>query len=176
MAKVIKLKDRQGSVVLPLTRSQLVQVSKITGLDLLNGKTFDSASVQDALEALMSYATTIKQSSDTATTDITTIKSALEGVLDTQKAVVKKIDEEVNAYLSKAKEYTDTQDSAYLKLAKDYTDSKITDAINGVDVKVNATTGSVITGFEIEDGKLKTDSVKEVALTSSNVSRTQQQM
>ena len=172
MAKVIKLKDRQGNVVLPLTRSQLVQVSAITGLDLLNGKTFDSASVQDALEALMSYATTIKQSSDTATTDITKIKSALEGVLDTQRAVVNKIDEEVNAYLNKAKEYTDTQDSAYLKLAKDYTDSKITDAINGVDVKVNATQGSVITGFEIEDGKLKTDSVKEIALTSSNVSRT----
>ena len=92
MAKVIKLKDRQGSVVLPLTRSQLVQVSAITGLNLLNGKTFDKASIQDALEALMTYATTIKQSSDTATTDITTIKSALEGVLDTQRAVVKKID------------------------------------------------------------------------------------
>ena len=91
MAKVIKLKDRQGNVVLPLTRSQLVQVSKITGLDLLNGKTFESASVQNALEALMAYATTIKQSSDTATTDITTIKSALEGVLDTQRAVVNKI-------------------------------------------------------------------------------------
>ena len=51
MAKVIKLKDRQGSVVLPLTRSQLVQVSQITGLNLLNNKTFTSASVQDALEA-----------------------------------------------------------------------------------------------------------------------------
>lgn len=172
MAKVIKLKDRQGSVVLPLTRSQLVQVAEITGLDLLNGKTFDSASIQDALEALMAYATTIKQSGDTATTDITKIKSALEGVLDTQRAVVNKIDEEVNAYLNKAKEYTDTQDSAYLKLAKNYADSKITDAINSVDVKVNATTGSVITGFEIEDGKLKENSVKEVALTSSNVSRT----
>ena len=162
MAKVIKLKDRQGSVVLPLTRSQLVQVSKITGLDLLNNKTFDSASVQDALEALMSYATTIKESNATALKDITTIKSALEGVLDTQKAVVNKIDTEVNAYLSKAKEYTDTQDSAYLKLAKDYTDSKITDAINGVDVNVNATAGSVITGFEIEDGKLKKCNLKPI--------------
>ena len=121
MAKVIKLKDRQGNIALPLTRSQLVQVSEITGLDLLGGKTFDRASIQDALEALMAYATTIKQSSDTATTDIATIKSALEGVLDTQRAVVNKIDTEVNAYLSKAKEYTDTQDSAYLKLAKDYT-------------------------------------------------------
>lgn len=172
MAKVIKLKDRQGNIALPLTRSQLVQVSKITGLDLLGGKTFTSASVQDALEALMTYATTIKQSNATALEDITTIKSALEGVLDTQRAVVHKIDEEVNAYLSKAKEYTDTKDSAYLKLAYDYTDKKITDAINGVDVKVNATTGSVITGFEIEDGKLKENSVKEIALTSSNVSRT----
>ena len=43
MAKVIKLKDRQGSLVLPLTRSQLVQVSAITGLNLLQEKSWTSA-------------------------------------------------------------------------------------------------------------------------------------
>lgn len=172
MAKVIKLKDRQGSVVLPLTRSQLVQVSSITGLDLLGNKEWTKASVQDALEALMTYATTIKESNATALKDIDTIKSALEGVLDTQKAVVNKINEEVNAYLNKANEYTDIQDTAYLKLAYDYTDAQIATAIEGVDVTVAAGNGNVLTGFEIEDGKLKANSVTTTALTSGNVTRT----
>lgn len=173
MAKVIKLKDRQGSVVLPLTRSQLVQVSKITGLDLLNGKTFDSASVQDALEALMAYATTIKQSSDTATTDIATIKSALEGVLDTQKAVVNKIDTEVNAYLSKAKEYTNNVEAA----AKKYVDEnflqkvKLNDAF--VDVKSDDTNGRYVDlGSIATSDSLKSLTDKVTAIETAYITKT----
>ena len=102
MAKVIKLKDRQGSVVLPLTRSQLVQVSQITGLNLLNNKTFTSASVQDALEALMAYATTIKESNAGALSDIATIKSALTGVLDASRAVANYVDSAKDLSYAKA--------------------------------------------------------------------------
>ena len=151
MAKVIKLKDRQGSVVLPLTRSQLVQVSKITGLDLLNNKTFDSASVQDALEALMSYATTIKQSSDTATTDITTIKNALKDVLDTQRAVANYVDSAKDlAYAKAVSEAATAQVNAYTeaaskaaaaeKAAKDYADGKFLSKVklNGAFVNVES--------------------------------------
>lgn len=148
MAKVIKLKDRQGNVVLPLTRSQLVQVSKITGLDLLNGKTFDSASVQDALEALMSYATTIKQSSDTATTDITTIKNALKDVLDTQRAVANYVDNAKDlAYAKAVSEAATAQANAYIeaaskaaaaeKAAKDYADGKFLSKVKLNDSFVN---------------------------------------
>ena len=151
MAKVIKLKDRQGSVVLPLTRSQLVQVSKITGLDLLDGKTFDSASIQDALEALMSYATTIKQSSDTATTDIATIKNALKDVLDTQRAVANYVDSAKDlAYAKAVSEAATAQANAYTeaaskaaaaeKAAKDYADGKFLSKVklNGAFVNVES--------------------------------------
>lgn len=159
MAKVIKLKDRQGSVVLPLTRSQLVQVSAITGLDLLNSKTFDSASVQDALEALMTYATTIKQSSDTATTDIATIKSALEGVLDTQRAVANYVDSAKDlAYAKAESEAAAAQANAYAeaasksaaaeKAAKDYADGKFLSKVklndSFVDVKSDDTNGRYV--------------------------------
>lgn len=148
MAKVIKLKDRQGSVVLPLTRSQLVQVSEITGLDLLNGKTFDSASVQDALEALMTYATKIKQSSDTATTDITTIKSALEGVLDTQRAVANYVDNKFQSSIdlsyAKAKAEANNAETA----AKKYADDKFLQKVKlnnaFVDVKSDDTNGRYV--------------------------------
>ena len=159
MAKVIKLKDRQGSVVLPLTRSQLVQVSKITGLDLLNNKTFDSASVQDALEALMSYATTIKQSSDTATTDIATIKNALKDVLDTQRAVANYVDSAKDlAYAKAESEAAAAQANAYAeaasksaaaeKAAKDYADGKFLSKVklndSFVDVKIDDTNGRYV--------------------------------
>lgn len=100
MAKVVKLKDRSGSAVLPLTRSQLVQVSQITGFTLTNG--WDKASVQTVLEALYTYIATVNDSNAGALSDITTIKNALEGVLDSQKAVVN---------------YVDAQDTAYLALA-----------------------------------------------------------
>ncbi len=135
MAKVIKLKDRQGNIALPLTRSQLVQVSAITGLDLLGGKTFTSASVQDALEALMSYATTIKESNATALADITVIKDALRDVLDTQRAVANYVDSAKDlAYAKAVSEAAAAQANAYTeaasksaaaeKAAKDYADGK----------------------------------------------------
>lgn len=135
MAKVIKLKDRQGNITLPLTRSQLVQVSAITGLNLLDGKTFTSASVQDALEALMSYATTIKESNATALKDITVIKNALQDVLDNQRAVANYVDSakdlayakaESEAAAAQANAYAEaaSKSSAAEKAAKDYADGK----------------------------------------------------
>ena len=151
MAKVIKLKDRQGNIALPLTRSQLVQVSAITGLDLLNGKTFTSASVQDALEALMSYATTIKESNTTALEDITLIKNALEDVLDTQRAVANYVDNAKDlAYAKAESEAAAAQANAYAeaasksaaaeKAAKDYADSKFLSKVklNGSFVDVDS--------------------------------------
>ena len=148
MAKVIKLKDRQGNIALPLTRSQLVQVSAITGLDLLGGKTFTSASVQDALEALMSYATTIKESNATALKDITVIKDALKDVLDTQRAVANYVDSAKElAYAKAESEAAAAQAYAYIeaasksaaaeKAAKDYADGKFLSKVKLNDAFVN---------------------------------------
>lgn len=148
MAKVIKLKDRQGNIALPLTRSQLVQVSAITGLDLLNGKDFTSASVQDALEALMSYATTIKESNATALADITLIKNALQDVLDTQRAVANYVDNAKDlAYAKAVSEAANAQANAYAeaasksaaaeKAAKDYADGKFLSKVKLNDSFVN---------------------------------------
>ena len=148
MAKVIKLKDRQGNIALPLTRSQLVQVSAITGLDLLNGKTFTSASVQDALEALMSYATTIKESNATALKDIDLIKNALKDVLDTQRAVANYVDSakelayakaESEAAAAQANAYTEaaSKSAAAEKAAKDYADGKFLSKVKLNDSFVN---------------------------------------
>ena len=151
MAKVIKLKDRQGNIALPLTRSQLVQVSEITGLDLLGGKTFTSASVQDALEALMSYATTIKESNATALNDINIIKNALKDVLDTQRAVANYVDNAKDlAYAKAVSEAATAQANAYTeaaskaaaaeKAAKDYADGKFLSKVklNGTFVNVES--------------------------------------
>ena len=148
MAKVIKLKDRQGNIALPLTRSQLVQVSEITGLDLLGGKTFTSASVQDALEALMSYATTIKESNATALKDIDLIKNALKDVLDTQRAVANYVDNAKDlAYAKAESEAAAAQANAYIeaasksaaaeKTAKDYADGKFLSKVKLNDAFVN---------------------------------------
>lgn len=159
MAKVIKLKDRQGNIALPLTRSQLVQVSAITGLDLLNGKTFTSASVQDALEALMSYATTIKESNATALKDIDVIKDALKDVLNTQRAVANYVDNAKDlAYAEAASKAAAAQANAYTeaasksaaaeKAAKDYADGKFLSKVklNGsfVNVESNETNGRYV--------------------------------
>ena len=159
MAKVIKLKDRQGNIALPLTRSQLVQVSAITGLDLLNGKTFTSASVQDALEALMSYATTIKESNATALEDITLIKDALKDVLDNQRAVANYVDSAKDlAYAKAISEAAAAQANAYTeaasksaaaeKAAKDYADGKFLSKVklndSFVDVKSDDTNGRYV--------------------------------
>lgn len=148
MAKVIKLKDRQGNIALPLTRSQLVQVSEITGLDLLGGKTFTSASVQDALEALMSYATTIKESNATALEDIDIIKNALKDVLDTQRAVANYVDNAKDlAYAKAVSEAAAAQANAYTeaaskaaaaeKAAKDYANGKFLSKVKLNDSFVN---------------------------------------
>ena len=159
MAKVIKLKDRQGNIALPLTRSQLVQVSAITGLDLLGGKTFTSASVQDALEALMSYATTIKESNATALKDIDLIKNALKDVLDTQRAVANYVDNAKDlAYAKAESEAAAAQANAYIeaaskaaaaeKAAKDYADGKFLSKVklndSFVDVKSDDTNGRYV--------------------------------
>ena len=159
MAKVIKLKDRQGNIALPLTRSQLVQVSEITGLDLLGGKTFTSASVQDALEALMSYATTIKESNATALKDIDLIKNALKDVLDTQRAVANYVDSAKElAYAKAESEAAAAQANAYIeaasksaaaeKAAKDYADGKFISKVklndSFVDVKSDDTNGRYV--------------------------------
>ena len=159
MAKVIKLKDRQGNIALPLTRSQLVQVSAITGLDLLGGKTFTSASVQDALEALMSYATTIKESNTTALADITLIKDALKDVLDNQRAVANYVDKAKDlAYAKAISEAAAAQANAYTeaasksaaaeKAAKDYADGKFLSKVklNGsfVNVERDETNGRYV--------------------------------
>ena len=159
MAKVIKLKDRQGNIALPLTRSQLVQVSEITGLNLLDGKTFTSASVQDALEALMSYATTIKESNATALADITVIKDALKDVLDNQRAVANYVDKAKDlAYAKAVSEAAAAQANAYTeaasksaaaeKAAKDYADGKFLSKVklndSFVDVKIDDTNGRYV--------------------------------
>lgn len=159
MAKVIKLKDRQGNIALPLTRSQLVQVSEITGLNLLDRKTFTSASVQDALEALMSYATTIKESNATALADITLIKNALKDVLDTQRAVANYVDSakelayakaESEAAAAQANAYTEaaSKSAAAEKAAKDYADGKFLSKVklndSFVDVKIDETNGRYV--------------------------------
>lgn len=140
MAKVIKLKDRQGSVVLPLTRSQLVQVSEITGLNLLENKAWTKASVQDALEALYSYSSTNNGKYDT---DIKTIQDALAGIIDNQRTVVN---------------YVDTQDSTYLDKAKTYTGEQI-QALGST----TATAGQYVTAIGVDaTGKLTT-TTKQVA-------------
>ena len=148
MAKVIKLKDRQGNIALPLTRSQLVQVSEITGLNLLGEKTFTSASVQDALEALMSYATTIKESNATALADIDVIKNALKDVLNTQRAVANYVDSAKElAYAKAISEAAAAQANAYIeaasksdaaeKAAKNYADGKFLSKVKLNDSFVN---------------------------------------
>ena len=165
MAKVIKLKDRSGSLVLPLTRSQLVQVSEISGLDLLNSKQWSKASVQDALEAIISYVNSNKASWDS---DLTTIKNALEDVLSSTRAVANYADNVKNlAYAQSADDAKAAQDNAYA-----YAGKVAGEALAEVDVTVAAGNGNVLTGFEIEDGKLKANSITTTALTSSNVSRT----
>lgn len=114
MAKVIRLKDRQGSFVLPLTRSQLVQVSEITGLSLEAGKEWSSASVQDALKALYTYVTTVGGSNDDALADIATIKDALEDLLSTTRAVANAIETaQANAYAYTRAEVDTAKDLAY---------------------------------------------------------------
>ena len=56
---IVKLKDRSGNHILPVTRSELVQASLINNLSLLDGDNWNKASVQDVLEALASKVNTL---------------------------------------------------------------------------------------------------------------------
>ena len=118
MAKKIKLLDRQGVQLLPITRSQFVQVTNSTALttalgnndavrELLGtGSTFDwaNATVQDVLEVIAKY----------SDSNIDAIKTVLENFVQTTSA-------QQNA----VKNYIDAQDTAYLALAYAETASKI---------------------------------------------------
>ena len=164
MAKVIKLKDRQGSLVLPLTRSQLVQVSQISGLDLLDSKNWNKASVQDALEALMAYATTIGTSNDTALSDIATIKSALKDVLDTQRAVADYADNVKDlAYAEAAAKATEAKDLAYnyvdtreaaIKTAYEAADTAIISSYEAADTALGSRIDDVISSYTAADAAI----------------------
>ena len=160
MAKVIKLKDRQGSVVLPLTRSQLVQVSEITGLDLANSKSWDRASVQDALEALYSYVKTNNGSYDK---DIKKIEDALTGILDNQRTVVNYVDSQDTTYLNQAKTYTGEQIQALGSTIA--TDGQYVTAI-GVDAtgKLTTTTKQVA-GSEVSSAAITGQATVDAALS-----------
>lgn len=187
MAKVIKLKDRQGSVVLPLTRSQLVQVSQITGLDLLNNKTFTSASVQDALEALMAYATTIKESNAGALTDIATIKDALKDVLNNQRAVANYVDSAKNLSYAKAESeaaaaqansyaWAETKATAAENAAKEYADGKFLTQVKLNDGFINVQTnengrfvdlGSIATSDSLQTLTNKVNAIEAAYITKT---------
>lgn len=109
--KIVKLKDRNGSYMLPVSRSELIQATQIDDLSLLSGDSWSKASVQDVLEALASNASTsytnLKNYVDAQ--DTTYLQSA-KNYADTQDTT----------YLQTAKNYADTQDGAYLETAKTY--------------------------------------------------------
>lgn len=128
MAKVIKLKDRNNVQLLPLTRSQLVEISSITGLNFASG---EKLNVQTALEKIYSYAAT---NNGTLSDDVEAIKNALTGLLDTQRAVAN---------------YIDQQDGAYLDLAY----AKITSDINALG-STTSTSGQFVTQVKVENGHL----------------------
>ena len=187
MAKVIKLKDREGSLVLPLTRSQLVQVSEITGLDLLDSKNWNKASVQDALEALYSYASTISNSNATALSDIATIKNALKDVLDNQRAVADYADNvKVLAYAEAASKASEAQANSYAwaeakataaeNAAKEYADGKFLVNVklnnNFVDVQTDANgryvdLGSIATSEGLQNLTNKVNAIEAAYITKT---------
>lgn len=169
MAKVIKLKDRQGGVVLPLTRSQLVQVSAITGLNLLENKTWAKASVQDVLEAIISYVNTNKTSWDA---DLTKIKNALQDVLDTSRAVANYADNVKDlAYVEAA-----TKASAAETAAKNYADGKFLTNVklNGGFLEVSTNNdgrfvdlGSIATSDSLQNLTEKVNAIEAAYITKT---------
>ena len=167
MAKVIKLKDRQGSVVLPLTRSQLVQVSQITGLDIDGGWT--SKSVQDALQALVSYVNTNKAAWDA---DLTKIKTALTDVLDASRAVANYVDSAKNLSYAKAESEADAAEQA----AKDYADGKFLTQVKlnneFVNVKTDANGRYVDLGSIATSDSLQTLTEKVNAIEAAYITKT----
>ena len=72
MAKRIKLQDRTGVQLLPLTRSELVQFTAITGLTTTN------LSVQSALEALYTYVSNVNSAEATNLTAIQALQQKLQ--------------------------------------------------------------------------------------------------
>lgn len=118
MAKRIKLKDRQGNQLLPLTRAELVQFTYITGLT-------DTLSVQAAIEALNTKANNIAQAEGNNLSAIEALQSKLQGILDEQSAVKNYIDAEDTAYLALAyaqssSDASTAQANAYVKMEADY--------------------------------------------------------
>ena len=102
MAKRIKLQDRSGVQLLPLTRAELVQFTYITGLVPESG----TLSVQAALEALNNKANDIATAEGTNLAAINVLKDKLQSFEEAQDSV---------------KNYVNAQDTAYLALA--YTQS-----------------------------------------------------
>lgn len=98
MAKRIKLQDRSGVQLLPLTRAELVQFTYITGLVPQNG----TLSVQAALEALNTKANDIATAEGTNLAAINVLKDKLKSFEEAQDSV---------------KNYVNAQDTAYLALA-----------------------------------------------------------
>lgn len=145
MAKVIKLKDRNNVQLLPLTRSQLVEISSITGLDFASG---EKLNVQTALEKIYSYAAT---NNGNLSSDVETIKNALTGLLENQRAVAN---------------YIDQQDGAYLNLAY----AKITSDINALG-STTVTNGQFVTQVKVENGHLVavTDQVSGANVSSAAI-------
>ena len=160
MAKVIKLKDRQGGIVLPLTRSQLVQVSEISGLNLLDSKSWTKASVQDALEALYSY---VKTNNGAYDEDIKKIEDALTGILDNQRTVVNYVDSQDTTYLNQAKTYTGEQIQALGSTTA--TDGQYVTAI-GVDATGQLTTTTKqVAGSEVSSAAITGQATVDAALS-----------
>lgn len=172
MAKRIKLQDRQGNQLLPLTRSELVQVSQITGLNLLDNKVWTAATVQDVLAALNKKANDISTAEGTNLTAIQALQQKLQSFEQAQDSVKNYVNAQDTAYLALAY----TQSAADAKAAEDnayaYAGKVAGEALAAVDFKVTASAGYALTGFEVEDGDLKSGSIQEIALTSSNVTRT----
>lgn len=98
MAKRIKLQDRSGVQLLPLTRAELVQFTYITGLVPQDG----TLSVQAALEALNAKANNISEAEGNNLTAIQALQQKLNSFEQAQDSV---------------KNYVNAQDTAYLALA-----------------------------------------------------------
>lgn len=156
MAKVIKLKDRNNVQLLPLTRSQLVEISQITGLDFASG---EKMNVQTALEKIYSYAAT---NNGKLSGDVEAIKNALTGLLDTQRAVANYIDQQDGAYL----------DLAYAKITSDIAALGSTTVTNGqfvTQVKVEnghlVAVTSQVTGADVSSAAITGQSTVDAALS-----------
>ena len=96
MARRINLQDRQGNQLLPLTRSELVQFTEITGLNAAN------LSVQAALEALYTYIDTVNQAQITDNAALSALNDKLKSFAQVEDSVKKYVNEQDTAYLALA--------------------------------------------------------------------------